>query len=87
MSDSQVPERWVGETVYLLDKQDEETVTEGELLEVNDRGAVLRVTRSHEATDKRPAYRFKIISFYPWTSVGLLYVYDGEPEIISEENV
>ncbi len=84
MSENRVPERWIGETVQLLDTQDNE-VTEGELLEVNDRGAALRVTYSHEATEERPAYRYKTINFYPWTTVRFLYVYDGAPEIVSEE--
>lgn len=84
MSENRIPERWVGETVNLLDKQDDE-ITEGELLEVNDRGAVLRVTYSHEATEEQPAYRYRVLNFYPWTTVRFLYVYDGEPEMISEK--
>lgn len=86
MSEGRVPESWVGETVYLVDKQDQDA-KEGELLEVNDRGAVLRVTYSDEATEEQPAYRYKVIHFYPWTTIRFLYVYGGEPEIISDENV
>jgi hypothetical protein len=87
MSEKHIPESWVGQTVHLLDKQDK-AMTEGELLEVNDRGVVLRVTNTTaEAHEDRPVHRYGLINFYPWTTVRFLYVYEGEDEIISEEDV
>ena len=86
MSEKQIPESWVGQTVQLLDKQDQD-MTEGELLEVNDRGVALRVTSTVEATEDRPVHRYRLVTFYPWTTVRFFYVDEGEIETIIEGDV
>lgn len=86
MSEKQIPESWIGQTVQLLDKQDQD-MTEGELLEVNDRGVALRVTSTAEATEDRPVHRYHISIFYPWATVRFLYVDEEEVEVIYEEDV
>ena len=71
MPGEQTPESWIGETVEISFPMSSGSVS-GEILEVNDRGVVVRQTHTHEAgalgwTESRTESEHH--TFMPWSSI------------------
>lgn len=84
MAGEKIPESWIGQTVAFIDKQDQEAM-EGELLEVNEYGVTFAVSFEHEAEEDIPAYRQRTTNFYPWGTVRFMWVYEGDPEVLTDQ--
>ena len=78
MAEQSVPEAWIGDDVGVLIRESKEGL-EGPLLEVNDRGIVIRVLLNLEELEERQAagesmeilgQESKFVhSFFPWSII------------------
>ncbi len=91
MEQGSIPEKWIGEMVAVVDKQDQDAIN-GRLLEVNDRGIALRVVyefeaKEGEAEEGEPARLSFSTNFYPWATVRFMWKPDeAETQVLEESS-
>lgn len=84
MEQGSIPEKWIGEMVAVVDKQDQDAIN-GRLLEVNDRGIALRVVYEFEAEEGEPARLSFSTNFYPRATVRFMWKPDEDETQVLED--